>query len=65
MDAVDEFNLRDAMSLDRQPVSNSLGVGDLTQTTLPNVPTLDVRQLSDAQLDAAEQVLAETEGHIG
>ena len=32
------------------------GRGRLTLTTLPNVPTLDVRQLSDKQLKAAEQV---------
>ena len=39
------------------------GRGRLTQTTLPNVPTLDVRQLSDAQLEAAEQVLAELKAY--
>ena len=39
------------------------GRGRLRQTTLHNVPTLDVRQLSDAQLDAAEQVLAELKAY--
>lgn len=39
------------------------GRGRLTQTTLPNVPTLDVRQLSDAQLGAAAQVLADLKAY--
>lgn len=34
--------------------------GSLTLTTLPNVPTLDVRQLSDAQLEAAKGIFDET-----
>ena len=39
------------------------GRGTFTLMTLPNVPTLDVRQLSDAQLEAAEQVLAELKAY--
>ena len=39
------------------------GRGASTLMTLPNVPTLDVRQLSDAQLGAAAQVLADLKGY--
>ena len=39
------------------------GRGTLTLMTLPNVPTLDVRQLSDAQLGAAERVLSDLKGY--
>ena len=35
------------------------GRGKLTQTTLRNVPTLDVRQLSDAQLKSADNIFAD------
>ena len=35
------------------------GRGRLVLTTLPNVPTLDVRQLSDEQLEVAEDIFAD------